>query len=62
MNVPTIVTMVLVGVVGLLGLFAAAHAVDLGMYVFGLVLTAFAVIVDFWLLKHHFDSEAAPGA
>ena len=59
MKLGTIVIMVLVGLVGLLGLFAASHAVDRGMYVFGLVLAAFGVLFDFWLLKGHFDGEAA---
>jgi len=48
---------------GLLGLYLAAHAVDAGIYAFGLLLFLFAVALDFWLIKRHYDAlEALPPA
>lgn len=43
-------------VAGLFGLYLAAHSVDDGIYVFGLLMFAFAVIFNFWLVKSHFDA------
>ncbi len=57
MNLGTTMIMILVGLVGLLGLFAASGAVDTGMYLFGLVAFGFSVLVDFFLLKQAFDAE-----
>lgn len=45
----------LVGALGLIGLFLAAGAWDNEMYVFGLVLAGFAVLFDFGLLRRHYD-------
>jgi hypothetical protein len=45
----------LVTVLGLLGLLAAANALDQGMAVFGTALFLFAVFFDFWLVKKAFD-------
>lgn len=45
----------LVGLLGLLGLFLAAGALDGGMYTFGLGLAAFAVFFVFFLVKRQFD-------
>jgi hypothetical protein len=45
---------------GILGLFLAARAEDVGISLFGLSLFGFAVLLDFWLVKRHFD--AAPAA
>ena len=39
------------------GLFLAAGAYDTGMYTFGLLLFAFGVFFDFFLVKMHFDAE-----
>ena len=47
------------GLIGLLGLFLASHAVDDGMYVFGFALLVFGIFMVFWLMKHAFDAEAA---
>ncbi len=62
MTVGSIVMMVALGLVSLLGLFAAANAVDIGMAVFGTVLTLFGVAMIFWLLKRHFDEQDAAAA
>jgi hypothetical protein len=45
----------LVGLLGLLGLYASANALDQGMATFGLALAFFAVFFVFWLVKKHFD-------
>jgi hypothetical protein len=55
MSLVTICVMVAAGLVGLLGLAAASGAVDAGMYLFGLIMFLFGVIVNFVLLKRHFD-------
>jgi len=55
MNLANVVIMVVAGLIGLLGLAAASHAHDPGMYLFGLVLFVFAVLVNFFFLKRHFD-------
>lgn len=49
----------IVAVAGLLGLYLAAHAVDDGIYLFGLLLALFAVIFNFWMVKHHYDAVEA---
>jgi FtsH-binding integral membrane protein len=36
---------------GIVGLFLAAHAVDTGIYLFGLLLFLFAVLFDFGLIR-----------
>ncbi|HTP84562.1 MAG TPA: hypothetical protein VMQ11_16545 [Alphaproteobacteria bacterium] len=62
MTVGSIVMMVALGLVSLIGLFAAANAVDIGMALFGSVLTLFGVGMIFWLLKRHFDEQDAAAA
>ncbi len=53
----------LVGLIGVFGLFAAAHAVDPGFYLFGLLLFAFAVLFVFAQIRSAFDqAEAETGA
>ncbi len=47
----------LAGLCGLLGAVLAAHALDVGMFTFGLGLIAFAVVYVFWLIKDHFDQR-----
>jgi hypothetical protein len=42
---------VFVTVLGVLGLFAMARAVDTGMSIFGIGLFLFAVLFDFWIIK-----------
>lgn len=59
MNPGTIVLMVALGVIALVGLFAAAHAVDIGMSVFGSIMAAFGVLMIFFFLKRYFDEEEA---
>lgn len=55
MNLVTIIVMAACGLIGLVGLAAAANAVDGAMYLFGLVLFGFAILMNFSLLKRHFD-------
>ncbi len=57
----TIITGALVGLVGLVGLYLAAHAVDATMYPVGLALFAFGVLFDFWLIKRWFDAAEREG-
>ena len=45
-----------VSLIGLIGLFLAANAKDDGMYLFGLILAAFAVLYVFGTIKKAFDS------
>lgn len=53
----------LVAVLGLVGLFLAAGALDDEIFIFGLGLAAFAVLFDLGLIKAHFDRrERAKGA
>jgi hypothetical protein len=59
MNLVTIIIMVAAGLVGLLGLTAASSAVDDAMYLFGLIMFGFALVVSFCLLKRHFDQVDA---
>jgi hypothetical protein len=55
MNLVSIIVMAASGLVGLVGLGAASHAHDEGLYLFGLVMFVFAVLMNFLLLKRHFD-------
>ncbi len=59
MNLGSIAMLVALGVIALVGLFAAAHAADIAMTIFGGVLTLFGVLLSFWFLKRHFDEEDA---
>jgi hypothetical protein len=53
----------LVAVLGVVGLFLAAGALDDEIFIFGLGLAAFAVVFDLGLVKAHFDRrDAAKGA
>lgn len=47
---------------GLLGLLMAARAVDTEFYLFGLALTAFAVLFGFSRIKGHYDAADAARA
>jgi len=47
----------LIGVLGIFGLFLAANARDRGIYVFGLGLSAFAIIYVFAQMKQGFDAS-----
>ena len=47
---------------GLLGLLIAARAVDTEFYIFGLALTAFAVLFGFSQIKGHYDAADAATA
>ncbi len=59
MNPSTVLVMALTALIGFFGLFIASRAVDTGMDIFGLVLFAFGILMNFWLLKRHFDKEEA---
>jgi FtsH-binding integral membrane protein len=50
------ITGALVALAGFVGLVMAAHAVDAAIYPVGLLLFAFAVLFDFWLIKRWFDT------
>ncbi|MDA8251839.1 MAG: hypothetical protein M0Z28_22105 [Rhodospirillales bacterium] len=54
-----VVVGVLVAVLGLIGLFMAAGAVDDEIYIFGLGLGGFAVLFIFGLIRAHFDRADA---
>jgi hypothetical protein len=47
----------LVVIVGIIGLFLAAHAHDRGIYGFGLALFTFAVLFVFGQIKQSFDAR-----
>jgi hypothetical protein len=47
---------VLVALAGLLGLFMHARAVDPGIQIFGGLLFLFAVLLNFWFIKRHYDA------
>jgi len=49
----------LVAVLGLVGLFLAAGAIDDEIFIFGLALAGFAVVFDFGLVRAHFDRRDA---
>ena len=49
----------IVGLIGIFGLFLAANAVDGGIYYFGLLLFAFAVLFVFSLIRRGFDEREA---
>jgi hypothetical protein len=53
---------VMMAVFGLIGLFLAAGAADVEMYIFGLGLSGFAVCFDFGLIKRHYDRRDAAQA
>lgn len=41
----------------IVGVFLAAGAQDEGIYYFGVLLFAFGVVMNFWLIKRHFDNK-----
>jgi len=45
----------IIGLVGILGLFASAHAHDTAFYILGLAVFAIAVLVIGGMIKRHFD-------
>jgi cytochrome c oxidase cbb3-type subunit 1 len=49
----------LVGFLGIVGLFLASASIDDGLYMFGLALAGFAVVVVFSLVKQRFDAGEA---
>jgi len=51
-----VITGALVTLAGLVGLLMAANAVDAAIYPVGLAFFAFAVLLDFWLIKRWFDT------
>ncbi len=54
-SVSSIVIGLFVALVGILGLFMAANAVDAIFYAVGLLFFVFATLFDFWLVKKWFD-------
>jgi len=54
-----VVVGVLVTVLGLIGLFMAAGALDDEIYIFGLSLAGFAALFVFGLVKGHYDRADA---
>jgi hypothetical protein len=57
--VSDVVVGLLMAVLGLVGLFLAAGAVDDEMYIFGLGLAGLAVLFDIGIVKAHFDRRDA---
>ena len=55
--VSALVTGVLVGVIGFVGLYLSAHAADQAMYAVGVVVFVFSVAFEFWLIKRWFDYQ-----
>jgi hypothetical protein len=49
----------LVAVLGLVGLFLAAGALDDEIFIFGLGLVAFAVVFDLGLIRAHYDRRSS---
>lgn len=47
---------VVMALAGLLGLFMHAKAVDPGIQIFGGLLFLFAVFLNFWFIKGHYDA------
>jgi hypothetical protein len=47
----------IITLLGLMGLFLAAHAADSGIYLFGLLLFLFAVLFDFGLIRRGIPSS-----
>jgi len=47
----------IISLLGLLGLFLAAHAADSGIYLFGLLLFLFAVLFAFGLIRRGMPSS-----
>jgi protein-S-isoprenylcysteine O-methyltransferase Ste14 len=52
----------IVALAGLLGLFLHANAVDSGIQIFGGLLFVFAVLLNFWFIKGHYDALDAKAA
>jgi len=59
MKAATTVMMIACGLIALIGLFAAGHAVDIGMTAFGFILMVFGVGMVFLYMKQHFDAADA---
>ena len=53
---------IMMACLGLIGLYAAAGALDLEMSIFGWSLAGFAVVFIFGLIKHHYDEVDAAHA
>jgi hypothetical protein len=53
---------ILMACLGLIGLYAAAGALDLEMSIFGWSLAGFAAVFIFGLVKHHYDEVDAAHA
>jgi uncharacterized membrane protein len=47
----------IITLLGVVGLFLAAHAADNGIYLFGLLLFLFAVLFDFGLIRRGIPSS-----
>jgi len=55
MNIASILVAAFATLLGFVGLFLASRASDTGIYFFGLTIFAFAILLDFQLIKRHFD-------
>lgn len=47
----------IIGLIGILGLFASAHAHDTTFYILGLAVFVIAVLVIGGMIKRHFDLQ-----
>jgi FtsH-binding integral membrane protein len=46
-------------VMAIVGVFLASGAQDEGIYWFGALLFVFGIVLNFWLIKRHFDNKDA---
>ena len=58
-SVSDLIVGLMVAVFGLIGLILVARALDIEMYIFGLGLTAFAVLFEFGLIRRYHDRRDA---
>ena len=53
----TLILSVFTGIIGLIGLFLASRAADLGMTIFGALLALFAIVYIFTAIKRAYDQH-----
>lgn len=53
----SLITGIVAGLIGLIGLYLASHAHQGAMYAAGLIIFAAAMLFDFFLIKRWFDTQ-----